>query len=165
MSLHRFRQLADGSVLDLTTAEILGGEGNRGNFVFVRSIPKIKESWFMFFQKGSVELAKDKDISWETYRVFHMLLGQLDFENYILIPQSEIVKELDMKKQNVSRAIKKLVEKGILIKGEKLGKTYSYKLNSYYGWKGRVVNMFEAEHVNKPKLAVDNTKDSKNHPS
>ena len=162
MSLHRFKQLADGSILDLTTGELLGGEGNKGSFVFVRSIPKIREGWFMFFQKGSVELAKDKDISWEAYRVFHILLGKLDFENYILIPQNEVAQELDMKKQNVSRAIKKLVDKGILIKGEKLGKTYSYKLNSYYGWKGKVINLFDEEqNIKKPKLIVDNTESVK----
>jgi len=37
------------------------------------------------------------------------LLSTLDFENYILIQQSEIAEELEMKRSNVSRAIKQLL--------------------------------------------------------
>jgi hypothetical protein len=42
-----------------------------------------------------------------------------------------------MKKENVSRATKKLVDKGILIKGLKVGRHQTYRLNAFYGWKGK----------------------------
>lgn len=160
MSMHRFKQLDDGSILDLTTGEILGGQENRGSFVFIPNRPKLKENWFMFFQNACEKLALDKSLSGESFRVLMYLLSNLDFENYIIIQQVEIAEKLDMKRANVSRAIKQLTDKEILIKGPKLGRTYSYKLNSTYGWKGKVIKLVDQTKEQKPKLVVDNTKKS-----
>lgn len=167
MTVHKVRQLDDGSLMDLATGEILGGQANRGTFVFIPSKPKIKESWFMFFQSACEKLSKDKTLSGETFRVLMKLLSDLDFENYILIPQSEVAKELDMQRSHVNRAIKQLLDKGIIVRGAKLGRTYSYKLNSAYGWKGKVVNFYKEDEADSPKakLVVDNTKNFENHPS
>ena len=137
--MHRFKQLDDGSILDLTTGEILGGSGSRGSFVFIPSRAKLKENWFMFFQNACEKLSKDKTLSGESFRVLMYLLSHLDFENYIIIKQAEVSQELDMQRSHVSRAIKQLTDKDILIKGQKLGRTYSYKLNTTYGWKGKVI--------------------------
>lgn len=160
MSMHQFKQLEDGSILDLTTGEILGRGENRGSFIFVPSKPKLKEKWFMFFQNACEKLALDKTLSGASFRVLMYLLSNLDFENYILIQQVEIAEKLEMKRANVSRAIKQLTDKGILVKGPKLGRTYSYKLNSTYGWKGKVIKLFEEMEEPKPKLLVDTTKKS-----
>jgi hypothetical protein len=46
-----------------------------------------------------------------------------------------------MQKTNVSRAIKLLVEKQILLEGPKLGRTHTYRLNSAFGWKGSINNL------------------------
>lgn len=43
------------------------------------------------------------------------------------INQAEIAKKLSMKNENVSRSLKKLVKKGILIKGDKVGIFNTYK--------------------------------------
>ncbi len=158
MPVHRFTQLFDGSILDTTTGEILGEGNNKGNFVFVPSRPKMRDDFFMFFQNAAEKLSEDKTITGETYRVFMKLLSIMDYENYILIPQAEIAEKLDMKRQQVHRAIKQLLDKEIIVRGEKLGKTYSYKLNISYGWKGKVINFHKAEEQHKkPKLVVDNT--------
>jgi hypothetical protein len=42
-----------------------------------------------------------------------------------------------MKRQQVSRAIILLEKKGILLRSPKIGRSYGYRLNPYYGWKGR----------------------------
>lgn len=159
MTTHQFRQMPDGTIIDVTSGEELGGKGNRGTFIFVPARPKLKESWFMFFQSACEQLALDKDLSGETFRVLMHLLSTLDFENYILIQQSEVAEKLEMKRSNVSRAVKQLLERGILVKGGKIGRTYSYKLNSAYGWKGRVVRLFEEGQERlelRPRLVVDN---------
>ena len=121
MTMHQFRQMPDGTIIDTTTGENLGGKGNRGTFIFVPARQKLKESWFMFFQSACEQLALDKDLSGETFRVLMHLLSTLDFENYILIQQSEIAEKLEMKRPNVSRAIKQLLERGILVKGGRSG--------------------------------------------
>ena len=46
-----------------------------------------------------------------------------------------------MHKENVSRAIKLLVSKKIIVEGPKLGRTKTYRLNSNYGWRGQVKNL------------------------
>ena len=99
--------------------------------------------WVMNSQEALKLIAKDKDLQGRTLRVFLYLCGILDFENLIQIPQIEICKELDLKRSNVSLAVKTLVDKGILIQGPKVGRSFAYRLNPDYGWKGKVKNLNE----------------------
>jgi hypothetical protein len=137
----RFQQLPDGSLLDKETGEIL--DQSRGTFVFVPSRIKLKEDWFMTFQDALVELAKDRELWGRPRAVLDYMMGRLNFDNYIALEQKDIADNLAIHKPNVNAAIKILVEKGIIEKGPRLGKSWSYKLNPYYGWKGRVKNLKE----------------------
>lgn len=101
------------------------------------------EGWVMNNQKALELLATDKDLKGETYRVFLILLSRLDFENWIQITQTEISEKLKMKKSNVSKAISILEGKQIIFRGPKIGRTYAFRLNPYYGWKGKVKNLNE----------------------
>ena len=78
-----------------------------------------------------------KELTLEPYRVLMVLFGKLDFENWIAVQQKEIADQVDIQKSNVSRAIKLLERKEILLRGPKLGKSYAYRLNPHYGWKGK----------------------------
>lgn len=98
----------------------------------------------MGFQQAFIEIAKDKELCGEPRRVLDYLMGQMDFENFIAIEQKTIASELQMHKVNVSQAIKKLVLKGIVEKGPKLGKSWSYRMNLFYAWKGKAVNREKA---------------------
>jgi len=122
------------------------GELIEGVPVYIATKVKLREGWFMGFQDAFAVLAKDKEITWETQRVLLYLLSNLGFENYIAIPQRQIVEALEMQKQNVSRSIKLLVEKQILLEGPKLGRTHTYRLNSAFGWKGSVKNLTKTRH-------------------
>lgn len=95
----------------------------------------------MGFQDAFIALAKDREITMDSRRVLDYLMGNLGFENYIAIPQRQIAEALNMQKANVSRAIKLLVNKQILIEGPKLGRTHTYRLSNTYGWKGSVKNL------------------------
>jgi predicted transcriptional regulator len=118
------------------------GEKKEGYFVYIAyPKPKIKGNrWMMTFQDSLAVIAKDKDLNGQTMRVLMLVLSALDFENYINIKQVEIAKELDMQKTHVSTAMRRLVEKGIILK-VKEGSTTGYKLNPNYGWKGKASNM------------------------
>ena len=94
-------------------------------------------------QEALLALAKDKEIPGEAFRILMFLLHRLDFENYIQVAQKEISETLKINKVNVSRAIKLLCDKGILLRGPKVGRSYCFRLNPYYGWKGRVKNLSE----------------------
>ena len=122
------------------------GEIKDGYFVYV-AYPKAKirnTRWMMTFQDSLIEIAKDRELTGETKSVLFFLMGNLEFENYITIKQVEIAKQLEMQKTHVSRAIKLLVNKEIILK-VKEGTTTGYKLNPTYGWKGKVENMEKAK--------------------
>lgn len=98
--------------------------------------------YMMARQEGFLRLAKDKDLTGTDRRVLDVYFGNLDFENFIQISQQAIADYLEMKKQHVSTSTKKLIEKGILIEGKKVGRHNTYRLNPFYGWKGKADKEF-----------------------
>lgn len=72
----------------------------------------------------------------ELHRVTWALLTKLDLENWIRLSHAELAEELGMKRPNVSRAIARLVDLGVLLVGPKIGHSHTYRLNPNYGWKG-----------------------------
>ena len=123
--------------VDLDTGEILEG----GTQVWVKAKVKWHEDWLMVMQEALETLAKDRTFTLEMWRVWSFMVGKLGFENWIILPQKEIADSLNMDKGNVSRAIKNLLKKKIILRGPKIGRTSAYKLNSKYGWKGKLENL------------------------
>lgn len=122
---------------DIETGEIIEG---------VLALHKTKSNpynngWLVMSQEPLKMIAEDKEIKGEALRIFIYIAGILDFENWIYIPQKEIGNALDINKQQVSRSIKKLVEKEIILKGKKQGHSFTYRLNPYFGWKGQTINL------------------------
>lgn len=81
-----------------------------------------------------------KELNHEQFKVLMMLLADLDYENYIQITQQDIADSLGMKKSNVSRAVKGLINLRIVLEGPKVGRSKTYRLNEQFGWKGSVPN-------------------------
>lgn len=81
-------------------------------------------------------LAKDKELRGRPMAVLTYLLAVLDFENFVQVPQSEIAAELDIGRSHVSEAISLIESKGILLRGPKVGRSSSWRLNPHYGFKG-----------------------------
>jgi len=130
------------------TIDLKTGELQEGTLVWVG----LKRSpygsrWYMSSQDAAIELAKDPVISKsaETMRVFLYLVGRLDFENFIQVPQIEIAQELGMHRQHVHRAINILLKRGVILQGPKVARSYSWRLNDHYGWKGKVSHLKEAQ--------------------
>lgn len=120
------------------------GEVMQGCMVWIPQRPKLTERWFMAFQDSFIEIAKDPDMTGETLRVLMYLYGLLDFENYIQQSQKEIAEGLRMRKEHVSRAMKLLTSKQIVLEGPKVGRSKCFRLNPDYGWKGKVKSLQEA---------------------
>lgn len=117
------------------------GEIVRGCMVFVPDRPRITERWFMAFQDAFEEIAKDDELKGESFRVLMYMFSKLDFENYIQLTQKDIAEALGMNKQHVSRAIRLLSSKKVVLEGPKVGRSKCYRLNANYGWKGKVKNL------------------------
>jgi len=60
-------------------------------------------------------------------RVLRYFFGKLDSENFIHLPQTEIAEALGLQKSHVSRAVKLLCDKRIIIKGPKTGRAITYR--------------------------------------
>lgn len=120
--------------VDLETGEDLGG--------FVAVIrPKQKSSFERHFTMNQAALKIiATELNHEQTKVLMMLLAELDYENYIQVAQIDIAESLTMKKSAVSRAIRHLLEFGIILEGPKIGRSKTYRLNPQFGWKGTVSN-------------------------
>ena len=120
------------------------GEVMQGCMVYIPYRPRLTERWFMAFQDTFIEIAKDPDMTGETMKVLMYLFGKLDFENFIQQSQMDVAEGLGMRKQHVSRAMKVLTDKQIVLEGPKVGRSKCYRLNPNYGWKGKVKTLQEA---------------------
>lgn len=120
--------------VDLETGEDLGG--------FVAVIrPKQKSSFERHFTMNQAALKIiATELNHEQTKVLMMILADLDYENYIQVAQIDIAESLVMKKSAVSRAIRHLLEFGIILEGPKIGRSKTYRLNPQFGWKGTVSN-------------------------
>jgi DNA-binding MarR family transcriptional regulator len=76
-------------------------------------------------------IAEDKELTGQTLRVLMVLLSELEFENYVRIKQKPIMERLEIHQPDISRSIKQLVDKEIILKA-KDGTTTVYKLNPKY---------------------------------
>lgn len=119
------------------------GEELSGREVLVQEKQKLRSDFYMATKDGLLRLAKEEELTGEDMRVLLVYKAHLDYENYIQISQQEIADYLGLKQENVSRATKKLVAKNILVKGSKVGRHNTYRLNAFYGWKGRINKKYE----------------------
>ncbi len=133
------------------TIDLETGEITEEQLVASPSKRRLDGKFVMATQDGLIRLAKEPDLTGEDLKVLLIYLGNLDFENFLQISQSYIATDLGMKPAHVSRATKKLVDKGILIKGLKVGKHQTYRLNAFYGWKGKADKKYWDE-CNKTRL-------------
>lgn len=124
-------------MVDQETGELLSG----GVLVYVPQRAKIREGWFMGFQAGFLELAKDKELQGQPLRVLLALFAKLDFENFIALSQTDLAVELGLGRNRVSEAISRLKDRGVILPGPKVGTAQTYRLNPGYAWKGNVKNL------------------------
>ena len=125
----RRRNLA---TVDLDTGEIMEG-------VFANSKTKFspyREGYLMTALYGSKFLARDKSITGVAQRVLRELESQLEYENWIRLALVDIAKDLQLDRSQVSKAMKLLVKKGLVLRGKKVGHFYTYRLNPEFCWRG-----------------------------
>ena len=92
-----------------------------------------KQRWFALFQDYALRIAHS-ELTGEQYKVLFYLFNKLDFDNYIPIKQKDIVDDLKINKQHVSRSVKALKDNDIIYEAPEY-KGF-YKLNPHVGHKG-----------------------------
>ena len=91
--------------------------------------------WFAFFQKSAAYLAEN--LNGEQFRVFMFMLTKIDYGNYVRVTNKVISRNLNMKHENVSRAIRGLIEKNIIVVEDTFGISRIYRVNPTFLHKGR----------------------------
>lgn len=121
------------------------GEVIEGRIAWIPSkkINGFSEGWIAMSQHAMQEILKMKtagEIAGRDLDVLLMLTTVLDFENEVVVNQADIADQLKMQRSHVSRSISALVSQNILIEGRKVGRSKTYKLNPWVGWKGSAKN-------------------------
>lgn len=96
--------------------------------------------WCMIFQQAVGALGVDKSITARSKEILLYIIGQMDFENWVMIEHTTIAEKFEMQRPNASRCIKELLTRGYLEQGPKLGRINSYKVNLQLVWKGKAIN-------------------------
>ena len=89
------------------------------------------------FHHAVVQLAIDRELTTTDFRVFLGVLGHLDYENFLNMPQKALGDVLGVKQQAVSKSLKKLVEKGCLEITGQIGRQNVYRMNPHLVHRGR----------------------------
>ncbi|MEL4897325.1 MarR family transcriptional regulator [Crocosphaera sp. Alani8] len=89
-------------------------------------------------------LALEPGINGNAIRVFHYLCYVLEYDNWIDISTVWVAEKMGLKRQQVSKALSTLEKKGLLIRGEKIGNHYKWRLNPEAAWMGRATTRWEA---------------------
>lgn len=92
----------------------------------------------MVSQAALRTLITDSEVHGECLKVFLYLCTELDFENWIMVPQSDVAYGLGMKRPSVSRQIALLEKKQVILRGPRVGRSWTWRLNPEYGWKGNL---------------------------
>ncbi|MCG3017875.1 hypothetical protein KZ288_29525, partial [Escherichia coli] len=68
-----------------------------------------------------------KELTGEQFKVLMLMLADLDYENFIQIAQADIAETLGMQKTNVSRAVRALLDVGVIFAVPKVGRSKTYR--------------------------------------
>ena len=94
-------------------------------------------NWSMNNSMNIGQLAK-LNLSGGSLSVFLWIVANLDFDNLIIINQSEFAKELNISRFGISKAIKSLIEHGLIKKtSDRVGTLAVYMVNPSYIFKGK----------------------------
>ena len=103
--------------------------------------------WLLLWQDGSdigvsmTEQAEmEKPLTQTEYRVRDWLMGTIGIGNYVHINQAEMSRRLRIERATASRAIKRLIDLGILIQGPKSGKSNTYMVSPAFCFSGGLGN-------------------------
>ena len=89
------------------------------------------------FQRGIQRVAEEGIIGKEAWRVLGYLLGILDWDNWLVVPQGRVADALGMLQPQVSRAVRALIENNLLMQAGRPYPRSAYRLSSDFAYKGQ----------------------------
>lgn len=134
--------------VNINTGEILGPAGTYRKMYKSDEFSGIyNKGWSVMSSAPYIALAKDKDLTLTSINILHYMLGTIGYGNIVTVTQKDIVEALGIAQGHVSKSIKLLVEKEILLKYKKVGNGWTYRLNPTYGYRGSASLKGEGEKI------------------
>lgn len=93
-------------------------------------------AFVMLTQAAVLDVAKRTDLTDGDLRLLLALLGRLNWENWLMLDITELATEIGRGRDKTSKGIKRLVDAGVLHRGPKAGRSWTYRLDPELGWKG-----------------------------
>ena len=120
--------------IDNETGEVL----SEGALVWVpkRFPHPYGDRWFAMRMDTIRRLTMHPGIGMQEMRVFGALIDRLDYQNFIHVPQTDLAEATGMDRPHVNRALKKLIEFGIVVEGPRVGRSRCYRFDPDAGWRG-----------------------------
>jgi hypothetical protein len=84
-------------------------------------------------------LALEPELTGKVLKVYHYICYSLEVgqANWAVISPTVIAEKMSMRRQHVTNALSVLEKKGLVIRGEKIGRHYKWRLNPEAAWVGR----------------------------
>ena len=115
--------------------------------VYPKPAKYLNNSYFRCFSDEVIALGKDKGLSGNDLRVFLVIIGNLGYNNIVNISQNELANQSNIRQQDISQSIKKLISKGYLQVVDKIGRRNIYMVNPNLAFKSRAKNLKELKHA------------------
>lgn len=93
--------------------------------------------FFMGMLAAFGDLADAPDLTDGDRTVLLKLLSRLDWENYLHLNVSELSRDMGRARESVSRSVKHLEARGVIFRGPRVGRAYTYRLNPDLAWRGK----------------------------
>lgn len=121
---------------DLITVDRVTGEVVPGHSLHIPLRVRVGEH-IAVMQEAARAVALDPEITPTAFRLLKYLESILDYENAIRVVQKDIANELSIAPAQINRAMKLLMQKGVVERIECPSLKPVYRLNPHYGWRGK----------------------------
>ena len=111
------------------------------------------DAFYMGFQNSTLTVVLDNDFKGTEALVFMLIENTLMWGNKVRYSQKEIAEMLGMDKSSISRAFKKLKDRGVIYKDKRITSRTVFLMNTKYAIKGKpqldgTSELVEKERVN-----------------
>jgi biotin operon repressor len=124
--------------MDLAVVDLVDGtlvEGYEAKRSSEKRLPL--PSFVMMCRAVMLAAVTDSELTGESLRVLFFILGKTQIGNRCSVAsQAEIGAALGIARQSVTRGMGMLFEKGLLVRGVRIGRGHSYQINPRLGYHG-----------------------------
>lgn len=115
--------------------------------VFTQPKRYLKHEHIRFFQDEMISTANDRDLNGTDLRVLMTALGNLDYDNKLMLSHAKLGEQIGIKQQEVTKSFKKLLNKGYIEVIDTIGRQNVYMFNPSVAFRSRAKNLKELKHA------------------